>query len=80
MYLSITLSFSEKWAYSHLSYTMLSRKILGRMSCPLCRFDDDYRRYESKKDYDSVWSCWRYRGLGSEDVKMWKSSEQGALN
>ena len=52
MYLSITLSFSEKWAYSHLSYTMLSRKILGRMSCP--RFDDDYRRYESKKDYDMI--------------------------
>ena len=54
VFVSIILSFSENWAYGHLSYTMLPRKIIGRMSCPLCLFYDGYRRYESKKDYDSV--------------------------
>ena len=54
VFISIILSFSENWAYSHLSYTLLPRKMIGRMYCQLCLFYDDYRRYESKKDYDSV--------------------------
>ena len=67
VFVSIILSFSENSAYSHLSYTMLSRKILGRMSFAFLMMIIGVMRAKRAMIV--------YGHVGSEDVKMCKFAE-----